>query len=347
VAKEYLAAKGNRPGVIILSEMAGASVELSDALIVNPMDTRRMEKALLEALIMSEDEQMYALRSMQRTVSRYNVKKWAADFFAELREAKARNDAMREKLLEKDKILHLLNAYRLAEKRLLLLDYDGTLVPLAKRPALAYPRPPLPEILAALAADPGNKVVVCSGRDRQTLEKWLGPLHIDISAEHGAFFRENGVWDRVLEAAPWDEEILDIMERIADKTPRSVVERKTTALVWHYREVDPWLADLRVPQLVHALLPLCSKFNLEILQGRMNVEVKQAGFDKGTEIRRLLQGSGYDFFLAMGDDTTDEYMFAALPPEAVTVKVGSFSEAAGLWLPDQAEVLPFLAELRG
>ncbi|MDR1489567.1 MAG: bifunctional alpha,alpha-trehalose-phosphate synthase (UDP-forming)/trehalose-phosphatase [Desulfovibrio sp.] len=343
VAKEYLAAKGNRPGVIILSEMAGASVELSDALIVNPMDTKRMEKALLEALTMPEEEQLYALRGMQRTVSRHNVDKWADDFFAELREAKARNDAMREKLLEKDKILHLLDAYRLAEKRLLLLDYDGTLVPLAKRPAMAYPRPPLPEILAALVADPGNKVVVCSGRDRETLEKWLGPLHVDISAEHGAFFRENGVWGRMLEASPWDEEILNIMGKIADKTPRSMVERKTTALVWHYREVDPWLSDLRVTQLINALITPCTRLGLQIMQGNKIVEVKQAGFNKGTEVKRLLAKDAYDFYLAMGDDATDQDMFAALPPEAVTINVGFFSDAAMFYLPDQEQTLALLA----
>ena len=136
-----------------------------------------------------------------------------------------------------------------------------------------------------------------------------------------------------------------IFARITDKTPGSRLERKKTALVWHYREVDPWLADLRVPQLVHALLSPCSELNLEILRGRMVVEVKPAGFNKGTEIRRLLERRDYGFLLAMGDDATDEYMFAALPPEAVTVKVGSFSAAARFWLPDQGQVHSFLSEL--
>ena len=145
---------------------------------------------------------------------------------------------------------------------------------------------------------------------------------------------------------PWNKKIFSIFKRITDKTPGSRLERKKTALVWHYREVDPWLADLRVPQLVHALLSPCSELNLEIMRGHMVVEVKPAGFNKGTEIRRLLEKGDHDFLLAIGDDATDEYMFAALPPRAVTVKVGSFSETARFWLQNQAGVLPFLRELK-
>jgi trehalose 6-phosphate synthase/phosphatase len=336
VAKEYLAAKGNRPGVLILSEMAGAAIELSDAMVVNPMDTRQIEKALLQALTMTERGRRSLMRKMQRALSRQDVRHWAGTFLATLGRAKERNQTLRARLLENRNRRMVRRTYRAARRRLLVLDYDGTLAPIVKKPELAVPGPFLRGLLASLAADSRNKVVICSGRDKKTLDNWLGALPLDLAAEHGAFFREEGQWRENIFPVPWDKKIFNIFKMIIDKTPGSRLERKKTALVWHYREVDPWLADLRVPQLVHALLPLCSKLNLEIMQGRMNVEVKQAGFDKGTEIRRLLKGDGYDFFLAMGDDTTDEYMFAALPPEAVTVKVGSFSEAAGFWLPTAA-----------
>ncbi|MDR2825178.1 MAG: bifunctional alpha,alpha-trehalose-phosphate synthase (UDP-forming)/trehalose-phosphatase [Deltaproteobacteria bacterium] len=347
VAKEYLAAKRERPGVLILSEMAGAAVELSDALIVNPMDTRQMENALLEALSMPEEEQSVALQNMQKTVARQNVNRWAKDYFTELHKAKNRNDALRVKILEKENIQRVAEAYKNAQKRFIALDYDGTLVPIVKNPSRASPTPSLLNLLASLAADPRNTVVIISGRDKETLDSWLGRLNINLAAEHGVFFKENGLWNEMGEYPAWNDEILAIFEQITDKTPRSVIERKKTALAWHYRNVDPWLADLRVTQLVSALLTPCSRIGLQIMRGKKIIEVKPSSCNKGTEMQRLLQKQDYDFILALGDDVTDEDMFAVLPAKAITVKVGQFSDSAMFCLPEQEQTLPFLTYLSG
>ena len=62
-------------------------------------------------------------------------------------------------------------------------------------------------------------------------------------------------------------------------------------------------------------MPLCARLNLHILQGDKVVEIKSPRFTKGSETLRLLRQERYDFILALGDDTTDDDMFAALPPE--------------------------------
>ena len=345
VAKEYLAAKRDRPGVLILSEMAGAAVELSEALIVNPMDTKQIEEAILTAVTMPEDEQLRALREMQQRISRHTVKRWAGDFFAELETVKRRNDELAAKRMEKGDLQHILASYSNTGKRLLVLDYDGTLSAFAKDPALARPTPALREILSVLAADSRNTVVICSGRDKQTLQSWLGGLGVGLSAEHGAFFMENGVWRGHVSGALWDEELLSILERIQDKTPGSAIEVKETALVWHYRRVDAWLADLRINQLINSLMAPCARLGLQIMKGNKIVEIKSADHDKGSEIRRLLLLAEYDFLMAMGDDTTDDDMFKALPQEAFTIKVGQVSDAARYTIASQKRVLPFLSAL--
>jgi trehalose 6-phosphate synthase/phosphatase len=345
VAKEYLAAKGNRPGVLILSEMAGAAVELSDALIVNPMDTKQLENALHEALTMPEEEQFTALRAMQKSIARHDAYRWAENYLAALRDAKDRNAALQDKILEKEKAMQVAAAYKKAQSRFLALDYDGTLAPISRKYSNAAPKAPLLNLLAALAADRRNSVVIISGRDKATLEAWLGSLKITLVAEHGAFVKEKENWSEPVSAPTWNDEILGIFEQLTDKTPRSVIERKQTALVWHYREVDPWLADLRVTQLIKALITPCSKAGLQIMHGKKIVEVKQACCNKGTAVTELLGKRAYDFILALGDDVTDEDMFSALPAEAVTVKVGQFSGSAGFCLPDQEQVLPFLTFL--
>lgn len=86
VAKEYVAVKQDNPGVLVLSEMAGAAVELTDALLVNPNDTEQIENAICRALEMPFEEQQERMHRMQSIVSVQTVNKWAADFVNEWQE---------------------------------------------------------------------------------------------------------------------------------------------------------------------------------------------------------------------------------------------------------------------
>ncbi|SBW04802.1 Glycosyltransferase family 20 [uncultured delta proteobacterium] len=347
VAKEFVAAKRDSPGVLILSEMAGAAVELKEALIVNPTDVLEIEDALYDALSMPEDEQMRRLRAMQKTVARHPVDRWAWEFWYDLAQSRKRNQLLGHKALEGKNLHDVVGAYAAAQKRLLILDYDGTLVPFVNDPQNAGPSSEVLYLLATLAGDARNTVVVSSGRERETLEQWIGHLDIGITAEHGAFSRENGEWTGIGDDAPtpWDVELLAILERTTQKTPRSSIEIKKTALVWHFREVDSWLADLRVTQLINALITPAARLGLQLMRGNKILEIKLPEYNKGAVASRLFSRDAYDFVLAMGDDTTDEDMFIALPPEAVTVKVGAISDNARYNLPSQPDVLLFLQKL--
>ena len=74
VAKEYVASKNNNPGVLILSEMAGAAIEMTDALLINPNDTEEIKQAICRALEMPEQEQLKRLQHMQKIISVQTVK---------------------------------------------------------------------------------------------------------------------------------------------------------------------------------------------------------------------------------------------------------------------------------
>ena len=93
--------------------------------------------------------------------------------------------------LTEGKEKELVSDYRESKQRLILLDYDGTLVPFFKRPEDANPGEEILKLLETLATDPKNEVVLTSGRDRDTMEKWFGG-GIDYIAEHGAFIKEKG-----------------------------------------------------------------------------------------------------------------------------------------------------------
>ena len=346
VAKEYLAAKRDQPGVLILSEMAGAAIELQDALIINPNDKDEIEKAILQALTMPIEEKRERLDRMQKRIASRTVKRWANDFVKELRSIKEQNREILQKVVGKRQLTQIKSAYDEAASRLILLDYDGTLSPFVRKPEDAVPSEQLLELIRRMSADKRNKVVINSGRNHQILDKWFAGLPIDFAAEHGVFYKDDGVWHRnIMEEIVWDEEILDIIQHTIDKTPRSHLEQKDAALVWHYRNVDVWLAELRAQQLVNALIGPCARLNLQIVPGNKIVEIKPPDYTKGSEVFRRLEKNAYDFVLAIGDDTTDEDMFRALPTDGISIKVGSFSPAAKYRIPLQSSVIPFLSKL--
>lgn len=345
VAKEYIATKRNGKGVLILSEMAGAASQLNDAIIVNPNDAEEIENALLQAIEMPEEEQAKAIGNMQEIILTQNVGQWAKDFIEELILVKEKNRSLQQKVIGTHNFQEIKNTYDEARKKLIILDYDGTLSPFYGNPMKANPTPELMELLKKASADRRNRIVICSGRDRRTLDAWFGHLPLGLSAEHGAFYKKEGVWNCKLQASEWDSEILNIMKQTVRKTPHSILENKDTALVWHYRNVDVWLAELRVTQLVNALINPCSRLNLQIMKGNKIVEVKYSDCSKGSEALRLMEEDHYDFVMAIGDDTTDEEMFATLPPDTFTIKVGKASNAARYTLPRQQQVITFIHHL--
>lgn len=342
VAKEYVAAKRDQPGVLILSEMAGAAIELPDALLINPNDVNEIVTAIYQALQMPEKEQLQKLKRMQQVISRQTVNKWATDFVEELRLIRQKNDLLYHKMIQQHNIRQIRLKYHQSHHRLIMLDYDGTLVGFTQEPQDSIPTAELYDLLTTFASDACNTVIICSGRDHETLDRWFGHLPIRLAAEHGAFYKANGEWEEKQHQELWNDEIIHLIQQIINKTPGSMLEVKRTSLVWHYRNVNSWLAYVREQQLIEALKAPCQRLGLQIMRGSKIVEIKSPQFTKGAVVKMLLAKDQYDFLMAIGDDTTDEDMFQAMPPEAVTIKIGNLSENARYNLYAQTQTIPFL-----
>lgn len=326
VAKEYLASRPEGTGVLILSETAGAAEELGEALIVNPFDTEQVCTALEQALTMPEAEQRRRNGIMSERQRRYDFAHWADDFLTHLTpEPTGWRNQVR---VMGDVRQRLLDAYGKSRRRLLFLDYDGTMVPFAPRPEDAVPDERLLEELRALSADPKNTLVIISGRDRTTLEAWLGDVGAALVAEHGAVMRRTSdlSWRRLGSGAEasWKADVRPLLEAYVDRTPGAVLEEKANSLAWHYRCADPDLGNLRARQLTVTLKALIASTSLlVIMQGNRVVEVKESGIGKGRAAEVWLRGEPPpDFVFATGDDLTDEEMFEVMPEGAWTILVG-------------------------
>jgi trehalose 6-phosphate synthase/phosphatase len=317
VAKEYLASRTDGTGVLILSETAGSAEELGEALIVNPHDQPSIVEKLLTALTMPVEEQKRRNKPMLARLRRYTTWQWAQDFLSQLESARRSRQPEKIQSLAGDHRQQLIGAFRSAKRRLLLLDYDGTLVGFKNRADAALPDGELLELLSELQGLPGTQVVVVSGRDHQTLEKWIGEIGIDMVAEHGARIRKDGgnwTWTERLSRDDWQSDIQHVLDMYVDRTPGAYLEDKGSSLVWHYRLAEPELGSLRAKELVDTLAALLSHTNLMIMQGNKVIEVKHSNVNKGRAAGRWLDAEdGSKFILAIGDDITDEDLFAALP----------------------------------
>lgn len=346
VAKEYLASKPDGLGVLVLSEMAGAARELGEALLINPNHWEEIADALQQALTLDADEQIRRNRPMQQRLKAYDARRWATHFLSSLSRVKQHAELATRRLSEELQ-QKVRESHQAAERPLLFLDYDGTLVPFAAEPHLARPDPELLALLAGLAEEKRNRIFLISGRERATLDDWFSAVGVGLIAEHGAWIREHGGdWHlhRSL-ASGWRDSLLPILRLYVDQVAGSLLEEKDFSIAWHYRRCDPELGAQRAKELIDEVTQFTANLEVQVLEGKKVVEIRNSGVNKGVAAAKLVGDVQPDFVLAIGDDQTDEDLFRALPPSAFTVRVGMPFSRARYSLNDYREVRSLLCRL--
>ncbi len=345
-AKEFIASK-RKNGVLILSETAGAAEELPDAILVNPRRSQELVDALEQALTMRRRELQGRLKRMQQELATNTVQDWAQNFVETLQTPLAGTPRLITRTLKGKFSAHLISDYRQAKKRLLLLDYDGSLVPFTEHYHDAAPPKSLLGLLRTLQADSRNDVVLISGRSAEDLQDWFGDLPISLVAEHGAALKKAGTkyWQTIEKVdTNWKKTLEPILEKYAALTPRARVEVKPHSLVWHYRGAPPYYAEKYAVTVKRVLKPLLKTYNLELLQGNKILEIKNPRVNKGAAADRWLRHS-YDFMMGFGDDATDEELFTVLPETAYSVKVGRGRTVARFRMASSVDTIRLLKSL--
>lgn len=232
---------------------------------------------------------------------------------------------------------------------IMFLDYDGTLVPFAPTPDQALPDAEVLALVTRLGRRRGFAVHIVSGRPRDTIERWLGTLPVSLHAEHGAWSRPAGTaaWTSPeLPAARWRTAALGVLREFAARTPGALIEEKTFGLAWHYRMADPGHGPAQAAELRRRLRALFADEPVEVLLGEKVVELRPPALHKGRVVVPAVERAGPGAIcVAIGDDRTDEDLFAALPPGSVAIHVGPAKSRAPLRLPDPTAVRRFLRSL--
>lgn len=345
IAKEYVAAKTDREGILILSEMAGAAKELSEAIIINPNNPEEIASAIKIALDMPKEEVRERMRTMQMRLKRYDIRRWGNEFMQDLISVEKLSQQVAKRMLESNKSM-VLQDFEKAKNRIIFLDYDGTLVQFSPEPKSVAPDKELLDLLEALSLK--NEVILISGRGKEVLEDWFRDLDIGLVAEHGAWLKEKGKeWEMIKPLrSDWKSRLIPIFEMCSDRLPGSFVEEKEFSIVLHYRSADPELSSVRAKEFVDYLVNFTASMDLQVEQGSKVIEIRNAGVNKGIAALHWLGKDDFDFVLAVGDDYTDEELFKSVGQDAYSIKVGLGQTAARFSLRSYKEVRDLLGEFR-
>ncbi|KAI6374789.1 hypothetical protein MCOR25_003053 [Pyricularia grisea] len=330
---EYVVCQRDSHGPLILSEFSGTAGSLTDAIHINPWDFSAVADEINRALTMPPHKRQEMQTKLYEHVTTKTVHEWIGGVVAKLIQVLGSGqNPVKTPLLDRSA---LLRSYRAAGKRLFMFDYDGTLTPIVREPSAAVPTERLLQTIKALAADDRNAVWVISGRDQDFLSAHLGHIqNLGFSAEHGSFMKRPGSdeWENLADKFDmgWQEEVIAVFQKFTDKVEGPFIERKRCAVTWHYRPVvDQDLAQ-RLARECHKELEatVARKWEVEVMPGKMNLEVRPTFINKGAIAKRLvldynaeLVAAGknkLEFVLCMGDDFTDEDMFRSLNTLSVT-----------------------------
>lgn len=322
VAKEFVACQRQEPGVLILSQFAGASEELHQALIVNPYDPPSVARSLAEALAMPREERARRMNAMRDRVLNFDSAAWARKFIEDLQSRKNGE----EPTAPEDMQQRIVGALRSGKPIAFLLDYDGTLREYERDPSHARPTAEILGLLARLKHVPHVDLMLVSGRTPADLESFFPDADFGMVAEHGASMRLPGTdgWEH-LDAnldCSWRQAIRPILELYVESTPGSFIEEKRTSLVWHYRKADPEFGEHKAKQLTEELGSVAANAPVVVRQGKKIVEIAADQISKGATMSRLLETKPYALIIAAGDDATDESMFRADLPSLLSIKIG-------------------------
>ncbi|SMF64476.1 bifunctional alpha,alpha-trehalose-phosphate synthase (UDP-forming)/trehalose-phosphatase [Pseudobacteriovorax antillogorgiicola] len=352
VAKEYVAARTDGDGCLVLSEFAGAASEMGEALQVNPYDIETVAHTLNHALEMPPKERRERMQALRKRMKEHDNINWAQNFMAMWSQHEM-DTRVNSKHLTKSEQFKLVEKIKNRERIFLFLDYDGTLAPIQDKPELAVPDKALDELMAALAPQSNIISTIVTGRPTSFCEQYLLKYGTHIAAEHGSFIRysDDKDWEQVITVSAEDAnslqvEIMELLETYQHAVPKSHIEKKETCIVWHYRESEPEFAANQARILGESLEQMLNKTSWSVYHGKKAVEIRQSLAHKGYAVETVLDKFSWnrddDALLTIGDDTTDEDMHRVHTKFNESIHIGSENAYSKYFLDSPANLYEFI-----
>ncbi len=343
VAKEYLASKRGQPGVLILSEFAGASIELSDALQINPNSDEEISQAIYQALSMPESEQCERNGRMYQALASSDSSSWAMSAAKDILSAK-RSSTPYPAATPTEEIVQQIAKAR-SSGCTIVLDYDGTLVPFHGKPWEARPDGELLSLLSRVCRETNLHVLIATGRTRDQIANWLSLPGLDFLTDQGSWVRVGMQWAKLTnQPISFLKNVIPSIESTFKNIVGVVIEQKRDSLAIHFREVTSLWARQRVMELSDNLSQLLVNSGAELRRGAEVLEIVPTVVSKGLGLHHYFGATNRSPLLIMGDEKTDESMFKAFP-DSISVLVGNNASAAMYQVPCWRTARKILSQL--
>ncbi|XP_018915964.1 LOW QUALITY PROTEIN: uncharacterized protein [Bemisia tabaci] len=333
VAKEFVACQINTPpGVLIVSPFAGAGEMMHEALICNPYEINEAAEVIHRALTMPEDERTLRMNSLRKREKVHDVDYWMRSFLKGMGTLISEDGddvlptTMQPVTLE-DFDEYLSKYIGNTDKLALMLDYDGTLAPIAPHPDLAILPPETKHVLERLSNMPEVYISIISGRNVNNVKAMVGIEGLTYAGNHGLeILHPDG--SRFVHPMPveFEDKVSDLLKVLQEQVCKegAWVENKGALLTFHYRETP---LDVRQEMVAQAKL-LIEQAGFKPAQAHCAIEAKPpVQWNKGrASIYILRTAFGLDWserirIIYAGDDTTDEDAMEALKGMAATFRV--------------------------
>ncbi|KAH7423229.1 hypothetical protein KP509_12G045300 [Ceratopteris richardii] len=281
-----------KKSLLVISEFIGCSPSLSGAIRVNPWNIEAVADALNMAIKMPEAEKQMRHDKHFKYVSTHDVAYWACSFMGDLertckdhykKRCWAIGFGLNSRVVALDPSFrklsqeHIVSAYKRTNSRVILLDYDGTVMPQGS--INKTPSEEVISMLNTLCSDLNNIVFIVSGRGRMELSGWFSSCkNLGIAAEHGYYLRWKSEedWETYIPNIEfdWKQVVEPIMKQYTESTDGSYIEAKESAIVWHHRDADPDFGSWQAKELLDHLENVLANEPVAVKSGQQIVEVK-------------------------------------------------------------------------
>jgi len=381
---EYVFCRGHAKlpaGSLVLSEFTGFAHVLNGAIRVNPFSNKELVEGLETAFKMAPDEKAARAEKDQRHISTHTMEDWARRFLVDLKmhsKSKRDEDYMAVgfglnsfrmvgigpsfKALQD---VEALDSYERSSNRALLLDWGGTITAAGsslydKRDNVDHVVPAnVIKVLTALCANPSNHVMILSGLSKDKVDAAFAAVpNLSLAVEHGFWYRiKKGPWQQLVPGVDtsWREVAQSIMSMYALRTNGAFVQSKGSSILWDFSGCDPEFGAMQAKEVQTTLQDVLQTFPVVVRAGKGYVEACFKDVNKGAMASKFTDMCSFskklDFVFCVGDDSTDELMFAALhakfgklseDPKLFTVTVGRKPSEASAYLGDHQEVVELL-----
>ncbi|KAI1821256.1 family 20 glycosyltransferase [Xylaria intraflava] len=343
-------------GSLILSEFTGtSSIFGGQELSVNPWSYRECSEAIKRAVEMSSEERASRWSSLREVVSRQTGSHWFNSFLSQLDQSYEVQHRHDQVSIPRLNVAQLVKWYCQSERRLFLLDYEGTLVPYetTKSSVPANPQRML-AVLNDLVYDNRNVVFIMSARRPDELDHLFRLVpNVGLVAENGSFVKypSQNAWTEFADrrnVAVWKQSVRNILHYYLERTPGSEIEDRNCSLIFHFKNAEDFaMAERQASDWTAHINESCEDQRVHATQLEDCVVVESWDCTKVTaaiHIHNQLKEDGRnsppDFLMAVGGGREDERLFRwankmqedGTVKEAVTVALSSRNTEANTTL---------------